>query len=1040
MKFLTILMVLLLIASQNFAQALEHQVISRIEEAGTVLLRTKIQSPLQNSDKGQGLKFKSPIPFTSLALVWKTNQQTLNPSAFAVHYRVHHPEIGWRKWATEEGAYSPADHGLGDYYTTDLLFGIDEKQHDSIEFYLETPQGVLLQEVQLVLQDMSGHQINSIIDNGTAKSIVNSCPAQPVMIQRSGWCGSYTACLTPTYTPSNITTPTHTVIHHGASPDTYTDGFAVVRSYWNYHVNSLGWSDIGYNYLFDKNGNMFVGRYNPNFPASDVRGAHAGSSNSNSIGLSFLGNADITGNVPQATLNLATNFLAWWYNLRGLNPTTSANIINQAGTITINLPRICGHKDLNPTACPGTLLYNYLPTFRTNAQQIITNCQSVAAPTLSVSAGCATGAVTLTVTVSANQTFQLLNSTGTTVLQTWTGTATSYTFTGLSSGTYTGKVIRNAVSSALSSAATLNNTSTSVGGTISGTASICLGSSTGTLTLSGQTGSVVRWEKKLRSSTTWTNITNTATTYSETPATAAVWDYRALVQNGTCASVYSSTFSVSVNSSTGGSLAGTTTAVCLGTSTGTITLSGHIGSIVRWEKRVNTGTWTNIANTTSTYSETPTSAGSWQYRALLQNGTCAAVYSTVFSKTFNASIGGTLSGTTGAVCLGTSTGTITLSGNTGSVIRWEKRVNSGTWTNITNSTLTYSETPASAGTWEYRAFVQNGTCTSAYSAIFSKTIQATSLGGTVSGTLPNVCAAQSTGTMSLSGQRGTVVRWEKRVNAGTWTNITNTASTYSEIPTSAGTWEYRALVQNSPCAAVYSSSYTVTATSNAIGSFCHCPIQLTLPVVNYQGNTASFADNYNPADVTPSFTGLEANDAVFRFTLTSRSIVTANLTVSGIWGSMLLSTNCPNSALPTTYINSYQQWNGGTMTTTLDPGSYLLFVSSNSQWTPTMPFTLNISTAPALRSDDNNSLEISNTALNMSIYPNPASDYININCNSIPQTARIINSNGNVVLEQQNLTNPQFVLPVYQLQNGLYFIQAIDANGNIETLSIVINN
>jgi hypothetical protein len=1042
MKFFTILTVLLLVASQSFAQALEHQLLSRREEAGTVLLRTKIQSPLQNSDKGQGLKFKSPVPFTSLALVWKTNQQTLNPSAFAVHYRVHHPEIGWRKWATEEGAYSPADHGLGDYYTTDLLFGIDEKQHDSIEFYLETPQGVLLQEVQLVLQDMSGHQINSIIDNGTAKSIASSCPAQPVMIQRSGWCGSYTACLTPTYTPSYITTPTHTVIHHGASPDTYTDGYAVVRSYWNYHVNTLAWSDIGYNYLFDKNGNMFVGRHNPNFPASDVRGAHAGSSNSNSIGLSFLGNADIAGNVPQATLNLATNFIAWWYNLRGLNPTTSANIINQAGTITINLSRICGHKDLNPTACPGVLLYNYLPTFRSNAQQIITNCQSVVAPTLSVSAGCATGSVTLNVTVSANQTFQLLNSTGTTVLQSWTGTATTYTFIGLATGTYTGKVIRNSVTSALSSAATLTNRTATVGGTISGTSGICLGSATGTMTLSGHIGSIVRWEKKLRTSTTWTNITNTTASYSETPAFAAVWDYRALVQDGSCASVYSNTFSITVSAaSTGGTLAGTTTAVCLGTASGTISLSGHIGTIIRWEKRLNTGTWANIANTTTTYSETPTSAGSWQYRALVQNGTCASTYSTVFSKTFNSSVAGTLSGTAGAVCLGTSTGTITLSGNTGSVIRWEKRVNAGTWANITSTAITYSETPSTAGTWEYRALVQNSPCASAYSSVFSKTVQATSLGGTLSGTLPNVCAAQSTGTITLSGQRGTVLRWEKRLNAGTWTTISSTATTYSEIPTSAGTWEYRALVQNSPCASVYSSTYTVNATTNAIGSFCHCPIQLTLPVVNYQGNTASFADNYNPADVTPSFTGLEANDAVFRFTLTSRSIVTANLTVSGIWGGMLLTTNCPNPTVPTTYINSYQQWNGGTMTTTLDPGTYMLLVSSNSQWTATMPFTLNISTAPALRSDDNNSLlEISNTALNLSVYPNPASDFINIICSSIPQTTRIINANGNLVLEQYNLTSTQITMPVHQLQTGLYFIQAIGSDGTIESVSFIINN
>ena len=1041
MKFFTIFTVLLLLASQSFAQALEHQVVSRREEAGTVLLRTKIQSPLQISDKGQGLKFKSPIPFTSMALVWRSSQQTLNPSGFAIHYRVHHPELGWRKWATEEGAYSPADHGLGDYYTTDLLFGIDERQHDSIEFYLELPQGVQLQEVQLVLQDMSGHQNIPISDNSLdQKSAVSSCPAQPTLVPRSSWCGSYTACQTPTYTPSSIS-PTHTVIHHGASPDTYTDGYAVVRSYWNYHVNTLAWSDIGYNYLFDKNGNAFIGRYNPNFPTSDVRGAHAGSSNSSSIGLSFLGNADITGNVPQATLNLATNFIAWWYNLRGLNPTTSANIINQAGTITINLPRICGHKDLNPTACPGVLLYNYLPTFRTNAQQIITNCQSVAAPTLSASAGCPNGSVTLTTTVSANQTFQLLNSTGTTVLQSWTGTATNYTFTGLASGTYTGKVIRNTVTSALSSAVTLTNRTASVGGTISGTSGICLGSSTGTLTLSANVGAVVRWEKKLRTSTTWTNITNTATTYSETPATAAVWDYRALVQDGSCAAVYSSTFSVTVSaSSAGGTLAGTSTAVCLGSASGTITLSGNTGAIVRWEKRVNAGAWSNITNTATTYSETPATAGTWEYRAQVKNGSCAAVYSTTFSKTFTATtVGGSISGTSGAVCLGTATGTMTLTGNTGAVVRWEKRVNAGTWTNITNTATTYSETPTTAGNWEYRALVQNSPCTSAYSSVFAKTVQAASLGGTLSGTLPNVCAAQSTGTITLSGQRGTVVQWEKRVNAGTWTVINSTSTTYSEVPSSAGTWEYRALVQNSPCASVYSSVYTVNATTNAIGSFCHCPIQLTLPVVNYQGNTASFADNYNPADVTPNFTGLEANDAVFRFTITSRSVVTTSLGVTGIWGSLLLTTNCPNPTAPTTYINSYQQWNGGTMTTTLDPGTYMLFVSSNSQWTASMPFTLNISTAPALRSDDN-SLLISNSGLNMSVFPNPANDYLNINCSTAPQSVRIINANGNIILEQLNLTNAQFTLPVYQFQTGLYFIQVIDENGNVETQSFIRSN
>ncbi len=43
------------------------------------------------------------------------------------------------------------------------------------------------------------------------------------------------------------------------------------------------------------------------------------------------------------------------------------------------------------------------------------------------------------------------------------------------------------------------------------------------------------------------------------------------------------------------------------------------------------------------------------------------------------------------------------------------------------------------------------------------------------------------GPMTLSGYTGTVVKWQKHVDAGLWTDIANTTATYSEIPSSAGT-------------------------------------------------------------------------------------------------------------------------------------------------------------------------------------------------------------------------------------------------------------
>jgi hypothetical protein len=61
-----------------------------------------------------------------------------------------------------------------------------------------------------------------------------------------------------------------------------------------------------------------------------------------------------------------------------------------------------------------------------------------------------------------------------------------------------------------------------------------------------------------------------------------------------------------------------------GSSTGDLTLAGYTGSVVKWQKRFGTsGGWTDISNTTDVFSETPSSAGTWQYRAFVQSGTCS---------------------------------------------------------------------------------------------------------------------------------------------------------------------------------------------------------------------------------------------------------------------------------------------------------------------------------------------------------------------------------------------------------------------------------
>jgi hypothetical protein len=74
-------------------------------------------------------------------------------------------------------------------------------------------------------------------------------------------------------------------VHHTASGNNYTCSQApsLIRSIYRYHVKSMGWRDIGYNFLVDKCGNIYEGRAGG--VAKPVMGAHTLGFNSNSMGV-----------------------------------------------------------------------------------------------------------------------------------------------------------------------------------------------------------------------------------------------------------------------------------------------------------------------------------------------------------------------------------------------------------------------------------------------------------------------------------------------------------------------------------------------------------------------------------------------------------------------------------------------------------------------------------------------------------------------------------------------------------------------------------
>jgi hypothetical protein len=321
------------------------------------------------------IKLSAETYFTCFGVAWEASNPNIPAGNFKISY-FNETKLGSKEFGKEkngEGENIPEETPTGLYWS-ELFFSYDETARKEIYLTITAPEGVSINKIRLDLMDLSndvdpknGKEVVEFVDKAVA------CPEVPTFIQRSAWCGTYTACTNATYAPTVINA-THTVIHHGASPDTYTDGYAVVRSYWNYHVNSLGWSDIGYNYLIDKFGNLFIGRKNANYLTSDVRGSHAGNSNAKSIGVNFLGNGDVT-QPTTAQLNKLYTLLAWWYKRKALDPLSSADIILQSGGNGIK-SRICGHKDVNigGTACPGTTIYGLLGTIRTQTASIINAC------------------------------------------------------------------------------------------------------------------------------------------------------------------------------------------------------------------------------------------------------------------------------------------------------------------------------------------------------------------------------------------------------------------------------------------------------------------------------------------------------------------------------------------------------------------------------------------------------------------------------------------------------------------------------------------
>jgi gliding motility-associated-like protein len=426
---------------------------------------------------------------------------------------------------------------------------------------------------------------------------------------------------------------------------------------------------------------------------------------------------------------------------------------------------------------------------------------------------------------------------------TWTdiaSTATSQAYLNLVTSTrYRAQVQSGSCSSAFSTPAIITVSPNSVGGTVSGGTTVCSGANSGNLTLAGQTGSVTRWEFSTNAGATWTNIANTTTTQSYLNLATTRY-FRAFVTSGGCAGTYSTIDSIVVTPVSAGGTISSSATVCSGANGGTLTLSGNVGTVQYWEFSTDGGaTYTNIANTTTsqTYLNLITTT---IYRANVKNGVCSAANSAVATITVNpVSVGGTTAAND-TVCSGANSGTITLSGQTGSVTNWESSTDGISWSNIANTTTSQSYLNLAATTY-YRANVKSGVCSSATSTIDTITVNSPTVGGSVTAS-SNICYGNNTGTLTLAGHTGSIIRWESSIDGGiNWVAIANTTTTYTYLNLTLTT-QFRAVVQNGNCPSANSSPAILTidpvsvgGTLNGSATACGGSNSGTLDLIGYVG-------------------------------------------------------------------------------------------------------------------------------------------------------------------------------------------------------------
>jgi putative cell wall-binding protein len=366
------------------SQVEKHRLAAPDQRAETARLSMPDAKEARSEAKGRAVRVASAsteVALPDLAVVGVNWRQGSAPGT-TVQYRTK-TDAGWGTWQFVDAESDHRPDGPEAAEAARRTGGAREASAPivttgakDVQVRLVSPTGTAPADPQLVVVDPgtqpadgspSASPAGELAEPSSATSDAEIAPAafstgvatKPTIYTRAQW-GADETLRDQSYPDYGVVEAAF--VHHTAGTNNYTADQVpgIIRGIYAFHVQGNGWRDIGYNFLVDKFGRTWEGRWGGMDKA--VVGAHTYGLNYYVMGVSVLGNYE-TAQPTSGTITALAKLIAWKASIHHFDVLGKTSI---NGTTYNN---ISGHRNAkdNYTECPGQYLYAKLSTIREQA-------------------------------------------------------------------------------------------------------------------------------------------------------------------------------------------------------------------------------------------------------------------------------------------------------------------------------------------------------------------------------------------------------------------------------------------------------------------------------------------------------------------------------------------------------------------------------------------------------------------------------------------------------------------------------------------------